>query len=63
MSAILSTVSNVAGDLKLKAQNVLDNLFPPEKRAEIFARIQAFIVQNPKVSVSHSTSILPLLFN
>lgn len=54
MSAILASVQSIAGSLKDKGQNVLDSLFPPEKRAELFARLQAFAVNNPKLSVSHS---------
>ena len=51
MSAILTTIQNLAGAVQGKAQNVLDGVFPPEKRAELFAKLQAFAVNNPKLSV------------
>lgn len=50
MAAILTTVQNLAGAVQGKAQNVLDGVFPPEKRAEVFAKLQAFAVNNPKLS-------------
>lgn len=57
MSALLSYIQTMAGSLQSKAQNVLDSLFPPEKRAELFSRLQAFAVSNPKLSVGHSISV------
>ncbi|OJD38949.1 uncharacterized protein BKCO1_30006 [Diplodia corticola] len=50
MSGILNTIQTLAGTVQEKAQNVLDSLFPPEKRAEMFSRLQAFAVNNPKLS-------------
>ncbi|KAF4302964.1 hypothetical protein GTA08_BOTSDO09201 [Botryosphaeria dothidea] len=65
MSALLSYIHTMAGSLQSKAQNVLDSLFPPEKRAELFSRLQAFAVSNPKLSAFLLTNFaltgLPLI--
>ncbi|KAF2142956.1 uncharacterized protein K452DRAFT_269559 [Aplosporella prunicola CBS 121167] len=50
MSGILTTIQNLAGDFKDKGQNVIDSLFPPEKRAEMLARLQSFAINNPKLA-------------
>lgn len=33
-------------------KGLLDNIFPPEKRAAFLAKLQAFMLKNPKLSVS-----------
>jgi len=51
--------------LLAKGKNVLDAIFPPEKRAALLAKIQAFAVNNPKLSAFLLSNIaltgLPLL--
>ena len=31
---------------------MLDKVFPPEKRSALLAKLQAFMLKNPKLSVS-----------
>ncbi|TKA42296.1 hypothetical protein B0A49_12694, partial [Cryomyces minteri] len=50
MSELLSTVSGLGGSLMGKGQNMIDSLFPPEKRAEVLARLKSFAITNPKLS-------------
>lgn len=50
MSGILSNVQSVFGTLQIKFQNVLDRIFPPEKRAEMLAKLQEFAINNPKLA-------------
>lgn len=33
-------------------KGLLDKIFPPEKRAAFLAKLQAFMLKNPKLSVS-----------
>jgi len=65
MSGLLDTVQALAGTLKLKGMGVIDSLFPPEKRAELWARLQTFVVNNPKLSAFLLTNFaltgLPLI--
>lgn len=65
MSGILSSMQCLAGTLQSKAQGVIDSLFPPEKRAAMISRLQAFAASNPKLSAFLLTNIaltgLPLL--
>lgn len=67
MSGILSSLQGILGSLQSKAQGVIDSLFPPEKRAEVLARLQAFVISNPKLSVrifvseSHVITLYPII--
>lgn len=65
MSRILSSLQGILGSLQSKAQGVIDSLFPPEKRAEVLARLQAFVISNPKLSAFFLSNIaltgLPLI--
>jgi len=65
MSGILSSLQGILGSLQSKAQGVIDSLFPPEKRAEVLARLQAFVISNPKLSAFLLSNIaltgLPLI--
>jgi len=51
--------------MQSRAQGVIDSLFPPEKRAEVLARLQAFVISNPKLSAFLLSNIaltgLPLI--
>jgi hypothetical protein len=51
MAAVMNFAKGFTDGLLAKGQNVLDAIFPPEKRAALLARIQAFAVNNPKLSV------------
>ena len=53
MSAILGKVEGLGGTLGLKGKQMLDSFFPPERREELMARFKAFVLKNPKVSVSY----------
>lgn len=49
---VLSTLDGLAGRIFAKGKSVIDGIFPPEKRAAFIARLQDFMVRNPKLSVS-----------
>jgi len=55
----------MASSLKLKGQGIIDIFFPPEKRAELIAKVQAFAISNPKLSAFLLTNFaltgLPLI--
>jgi len=65
MAAVLNAAKGLTDSLLSMGQNVLDAVFPPEKRAALLARIQAFAVNNPKLSAFLLSNIaltgLPLL--
>ncbi|KAF2181664.1 hypothetical protein K469DRAFT_740615 [Zopfia rhizophila CBS 207.26] len=65
MSAILNTLQAVLGSVGNTFQSILDRILPPEKRAEILAKLQTFAINNPKLSAFLLTQIaltgLPLL--
>jgi len=65
MSGILSSLQGILGSLQGRAQGIIDSLFPPEKRAEVLARLQAFVISNPKLSAFLLSNIaltgLPLI--
>lgn len=58
-SAILSKVDGLGASIAAKGKGLLDSFFPPEKRAELLARIKAFVLKNPKISVC--TAQLPVV--
>lgn len=51
MSQLLDSVGGMAGGLKEKAMSIVNSFFPPEKRAEMWAKFQNFVINNPKISV------------
>lgn len=52
---VLSTVDGLASKIFAKGKSVIDGIFPPEKRAAFIARLQDFMLRNPKLSVSRTT--------
>lgn len=50
MTELLSSVQGLGGKLLGKGQAFLDSLFPPEKRAELMAKLQSFALNNPKLA-------------
>ncbi|KAF4548180.1 Hypothetical protein D9617_31g064160 [Elsinoe fawcettii] len=57
MSAILGKIESFGSSIGAKGKNLLDSFFPPEKRAELLARIKAFVLKNPKVSAFLLTNV------
>jgi hypothetical protein len=51
MAAIMNGLKGLTGSLSSMGTNAMNALFPPEKRAALLAKIQAFAVNNPKLSV------------
>lgn len=49
-SKIISMLDGLGSSLAQKGQSLMDGIFPPEKRAELLARIRAFVTKNPKIS-------------
>lgn len=47
---VLSTVDGLASKIFAKGKSVIDGIFPPEKRAAFIARLQDFMLRNPKLS-------------
>ncbi|KAF2474100.1 uncharacterized protein BDR25DRAFT_280824 [Lindgomyces ingoldianus] len=58
MSGVLNSVTAIFGSIQNTFQNVLDRIFPPEKRAEVFAKLQAFAINNPKLAAFLTTQIV-----
>lgn len=50
-TGILSSVEGWGGWVAAKGQSIVDRIFPPEQRASLLAKIQAFMLKNPKLSV------------
>lgn len=52
-SSILSTVDGLFSSISTWMMGLLDRFFPPEQRAAFLAKMQEFMLSNPKLSVSH----------
>ena len=50
-SDALSTVDASVANITEWGQGLLDRFFPPEQRAAVWARLQEFMLANPKLSV------------
>jgi hypothetical protein len=50
-SGILSSIEGWGSKIGQWGQDLLDRFFPPEQRAAILAKIQEFMLANPKLSV------------
>lgn len=65
MSGILNSIQGIAGKLGTTFQSVLDRILPPEKRAEMLAKLQEFAINNPKLAAFLTAQIaftgIPLL--
>jgi len=48
---ILGTIEGFGNWVSLKGKQLLDRVFPPEQRASLLAKLQAFMLKNPKLSV------------
>lgn len=51
-SETLSAIDGFMKNLSSKSQAVLNMFFSPEQRDELLGRLRAFMVDNPKISVS-----------
>ena len=51
-SGILSKIEGWGSWVAGKGMGIVDSIFPPEKRSAFLAKIQAFMLKNPKLSVS-----------
>ena len=51
-SGILGTIEGWGNWIAAKGKSLLDSVFPPEKRSAFLAKLQAFMLKNPKLSVS-----------
>lgn len=51
-SGALSTLDALSSNIGTWAQDILDRFFPSEQRQALLAKIKAFVLANPKVSVS-----------
>jgi hypothetical protein len=57
MAGLLNSLQGLLGNVASGFQNILDRILPPEKRAEIFANLQSFAVNNPKLAAFLLTQI------
>lgn len=48
----LSSIDYYGNWIAQRARGMLDSVFPPEKRAAFLSKLQAFMLANPKLSVS-----------
>lgn len=48
----LSSIDYYGNWVAQRARGMLDSVFPPEKRAAFLSKLQAFMLANPKLSVS-----------
>lgn len=51
LSGIMGKIEGLGSAVALKGKAMIDSIFPPEKRNELLAKIQAFAMKNPKLSV------------
>jgi len=51
-SGILGSIEGWGNWITAKGKAMLDKIFPPEKRSAFLAKLQAFMLKNPKLSVS-----------
>ncbi|KAK4543050.1 hypothetical protein LTR36_005827 [Oleoguttula mirabilis] len=49
-TGILSSVEGWGGWVAAKGKAIVDRIFPPEQRASLLAKVQAFMLRNPKIS-------------
>lgn len=49
--SVLSAVDSWGGWVAGKGKSIIDGIFPPEKRAAFLAKLQDFMLRNPKLSV------------
>jgi hypothetical protein len=63
---LLSKIDAISGWVYAKGTSIIDSIFPPEKRAAFLAKLQDFMLRNPKLSVgclnqSHALLLLTRL--
>jgi hypothetical protein len=51
-SGVLGSIEGWGNWVTTKGMEMLDKVFPPEKRAALLSKLQAFMLKNPKLSVS-----------
>lgn len=56
-SGILGSIEAWGNWIANWGKGMLDKIFPPEKRAAFLAKLQSFMLKNPKLSVSSSTAL------
>ena len=50
-TGILGRIESFGNWIAMKGKALLDRFFPPEQRASLLAKLQAFMLKNPKLSV------------
>ena len=50
-NGVLGKVEGWGNWIAAKGRALLDRVFPPEQRANFLAKLQAFMLRNPKISV------------
>ncbi|EMC96967.1 hypothetical protein BAUCODRAFT_434317 [Baudoinia panamericana UAMH 10762] len=49
-TGILGSIEGFGGWISAKGMQLVDRIFPPEQRASVLAKLQAFMLRNPKLS-------------
>ena len=52
-SGVLGAVEGWGSWIAAKGMSIVDRIFPPEQRASLLAKLQAFMLKNPKLSVCY----------
>lgn len=55
-SVVLNRIEGWGNWIAAKGKAILDSIFPPEKRNAFLAKLQAFMLKNPKLSVCLPTT-------
>lgn len=50
-NGVLGRIEGAGNWVAAKGKAILDSIFPPEKRSALLAKLQAFMLRNPKLSV------------
>lgn len=59
-TGLLSSIEGWGNWIAAKGKAILDSIFPPEKRNAFLAKLQAFMLKNPKLSVRPSKPTISL---
>lgn len=58
MSGLVNVIQSILGKLWTNTANGFDKILPPDKRAEMFSKLQDFANSNPKLAVSPLTILI-----
>lgn len=62
-SGALSTLDALSSNIVTWTRDILDRFFPPEQREALLAKVKAFVLANPKISVGQVLETRTLISN